>query len=669
MFSHRFLILFVDFFLLQWAFCEFCYQNNRTDFYRSKSGQCLSCLTFCNGRTDVCLHVQQLEHLCSTIYLTRNIRECEDKIDRSVVRQFLLLNHSNGNDFSLDQIDEPVCLFCGSSTRGRRCESCRQRPNGKQLSSLVELKSPTSTCFDCFCSGQNYDCQTNVTDGCLCLTFLLDVNQIESNLNQCLSNRTFNNENEQNQCRTKISQQCNSCKRGYTGVATERGHRCYKLLSTDSLHCFEYPNSIRSCWNGNEMIRTDDNRTISFEITPSYRNLNIRVLIGIEFGFADVICSVRNANFLVLTDNRVYYEFQSLITEEPNFREFNLTDEDLNFGIFYSNPTDIIIVRNLSFEHRLTILVSSNQIDFSQENFRCLIVDRPTQEVRSDDLFDPKFPPSSKFSLSDYRAIHLSTSSARISSSTNGFIRIYQSRMNIDLFVFFSVFFSSFFLFLSIGICFWKVKFAYELHRRRRTIKHEYHKRMARPFAKIQLLIKPSKIFSQNDEKSVEQLASPTITSSVDIPLLLPSTRTDIDYSSHVIAVEPLRDQNTCYTTLLFHLPGDLSTQYRLCAGTTLTQIPTDYANALVNARHEAELQKRNRRRKRYHRKNRHRSKVLLKKTTTTTTTTTTTITNSSSITTNRSSQSATQQSNQQQIQRRRKLNRRPTTTMTSGQS
>ena len=104
--------------------------------------------------------------------------------------------------------------------------------------------------------------------------------------------------------------------------------------------------------------------------------------------------------------------------------------------------------------------------------------------------------------------------------------------------------------------------------------------------------------------------------SSVDIPLLLPSTRTDIDYSPHVVSVEPLRDQNHCYTTLFFHLPGDLSTQYRLCAGTTLTQLPTDYSNALSNARLEAELQKRNRRRRRFNGQNSHPPKVVVKKTT-----------------------------------------------------
>jgi len=176
----------------------------------------------------------------------------------------------------------------------------------------------------------------------------------------------------------------------------------------------------------------------------------------------------------------------------------------IKIGILYSDPSDIIILRNLSSRHRLTLLISPTNIDFTQDNLRCLLVDQPISRIRLSDLVEP-LSQSISFSLSDYRAIHLTTGSSLLSSKTNGFIKIYQSRMNIDLFVFFSVFFSSFFLFLSIGICFWKVKFAYEIHRRRRTLKHEYHKRMARPFAKIQLFIKPSTI-TTNDEDNFQQV-------------------------------------------------------------------------------------------------------------------------------------------------------------------
>ena len=255
------------------------------------------------------------------------------------------------------------------------------------------------------------------------------------------------------------------------------------------------------------------------------------VLIGIEEGFVDVICSIRNANFLVLNDHRIFYEHRSLTDDDPIIRDYDLTHEDLNFGrdplkrlvdrhvkifafvplgVLYSDPSDIVLLRNLSSRHRLTLLISPTNIDFTQDNLRCLLVDQPMSRSRVSDLVDPPSSSSSSqsgtFFLSDYRAIHLSTGSPSLSSKTFGYVKVYQSRMNIDLFVFFSVFFSSFFLFLSIGICFWKVKFAYELHRRRRTIKHEYHKRMARPFSKIQLFIKPSTILAAEVEDKSEQV-------------------------------------------------------------------------------------------------------------------------------------------------------------------
>ncbi len=47
-----------------------------------------------------------------------------------------------------------------------------------------------------------------------------------------------------------------------------------------------------------------------------------------------MICSIRNANFLVLNDQKIYYEYQSLTDTEPIIRDYDLTNEDLNFGKF-----------------------------------------------------------------------------------------------------------------------------------------------------------------------------------------------------------------------------------------------------------------------------------------------------------------------------------------------
>jgi hypothetical protein len=59
-----------------------------------------------------------------------------------------------------------------------------------------------------------------------------------------------------------------------------------------------------------------------------------------------VICSIRNANFLILNDHRIYYEYHSLTDTEPIIRDYDLTQEDFNFGknLFFSY--DITKTRN-----------------------------------------------------------------------------------------------------------------------------------------------------------------------------------------------------------------------------------------------------------------------------------------------------------------------------------
>ena len=79
------------------------------------------------------------------MYRARNLRECQEQLNRNLVQPFLLSNQSKMmmiNDDKVDS-DEPMYLFCGNSIRGLRCEYCRQRSNGKQLSHLIELKSLT----------------------------------------------------------------------------------------------------------------------------------------------------------------------------------------------------------------------------------------------------------------------------------------------------------------------------------------------------------------------------------------------------------------------------------------------------------------------------------------------------------------------------------------------
>jgi hypothetical protein len=79
-------------------------------FFQSKSGQCVSCLSHCNYQTNVCLYINQLRRICSSIYLARNIRECQQRLTPDIVQAFLLSNRSNIFDNEKDN-DEPVSYY------------------------------------------------------------------------------------------------------------------------------------------------------------------------------------------------------------------------------------------------------------------------------------------------------------------------------------------------------------------------------------------------------------------------------------------------------------------------------------------------------------------------------------------------------------------------------
>ena len=85
--------------------------------FLSKSGQCVSCLSHCHYQSNVCLRVHQLRRLCSSIYLARNIRECQQNLTPEIVRAFLRANQSQTPDRHEDDKDEPV----SSTYHGDNC--------------------------------------------------------------------------------------------------------------------------------------------------------------------------------------------------------------------------------------------------------------------------------------------------------------------------------------------------------------------------------------------------------------------------------------------------------------------------------------------------------------------------------------------------------------------
>lgn len=74
---------------------------------------------------------------------------------------------------------------------------------------------------------------------------------------------------------------------------------------------------------------------------------------------------------------------------------------------------------------------------------------------------------------------------------SQGLLFLRQDQAHIDLFVFFSVFFSCFFLFLSVCVLLWKVKQFLDFRREQRRHIQEMTKMASRPFAKLTIYLEP----------------------------------------------------------------------------------------------------------------------------------------------------------------------------------
>lgn len=163
-------------------------------------------------------------------------------------------------------------------------------------------------------------------------------------------------------------------------------------------------------------------------------------------------------------------------------------------------------------------------------------------------------------------------------NTTYGNLYFRQDQPHIDLFVFFSVFFSCFFLFLAVCVMLWKMKQTFDARRSRQMREREMECMASRPFAKILVLV-------EHDEPLYLPLSSGLIRrrsrlnryhnrnqyyNNNDINTLtsLPPPR---ELRVIPIAIEPTEDGLASVGTVLFQLPGGLSAPSHLCLGSALT--------------------------------------------------------------------------------------------------
>jgi len=146
-----------------------------------------------------------------------------------------------------------------------------------------------------------------------------------------------------------------------------------------------------------------------------------------------------------------------------------------------------------------------------------------------------------------------------------GIVYFRQDQLHIDLFVFFSVFFSCFFLFLAACVVAWKAKQAADVRRARHRHVVEMLHMAKRPFATVTLLLDFS-----NDSDDVSASVSAASTSQSPHRKKQRKQHTSPVGDIRPVAVEPTDDGVAAVGTVFVRLPGGAEAPVRLALASSL---------------------------------------------------------------------------------------------------
>ena len=167
-----------------------------------------------------------------------------------------------------------------------------------------------------------------------------------------------------------------------------------------------------------------------------------------------------------------------------------------------------------------------------------------------------------------------------------------QDQPHIDLFVFFSVFFSCFFLFLAVCVLMWKSKQAFDSQRSRHQRRLEMEHMASRPFAKVLVTIDhPNDLApdsprptTRSMERGTTRSRLPKYTSKYSLSgsntlSTLQSNSGDDNIRINPMALEPTDDGFAAVGTFFFQLPGGSTAPVKACLGSALLTMRVMYPN------------------------------------------------------------------------------------------
>ncbi|XP_007430507.1 multiple epidermal growth factor-like domains protein 8 [Python bivittatus] len=445
--------------------------------------------------------------------------------------------------------DAAVCVNCQNNSFGDKCESC--------LHGYFLLEGK---CTKCQCNGHADYCHELDGTGCPC--------QNNTETGGCQNSAQA----DKKDC---YKQQCAKCREFFHGNPVG-GHQCYRLIIVDQESCFD-PTSQLNCFHEPNIKNLPFGRSVFFGVQPKFTNVDIRITIDVTFGGVDVYISTSYETFVVDVDRATGIHLVRIVSpgDETGGRS------GLNNGS-QSSP----LVREAQAHGLITyITVREQQAVLIVRGVRDRVVITYPHEIHA--------LKSSRFYVI---LLGIGGSSPNVTES-QGLLFFRQDQAHIDLFVFFSVFFSCFFLFLSVCVLLWKVKQFLDLRHEQRRHLQEMTKMASRPFAKVTIYFEPDSLGAPAElvflparpHKLPALAAAQPLPSRLkpyhEVPYPVAHFRRSEPFLSHLmgysyssfrvgpITLEPTDDGMAGVATVLFQLPGGLQAPNRACLGSALVTL------------------------------------------------------------------------------------------------
>ncbi|KAH8324231.1 hypothetical protein KR074_001932 [Drosophila pseudoananassae] len=542
---------------------------------------CQPCLDYCHGHSDVCV--------------AYDADPAFFNMTRSELERILPEGPAHN----------ATCLRCGNHTAGDRCDTCLTG----YFRGGEDLKTE---CRPCQCHGHGNVCDPVTGEKCNCA-------------NNTESDATCTAGGGKNSAQLCWMVQCSKCRDSYAGNPTD-GHQCYKQITVESRMCFD-AKPIEECKSKPAALKPG--QTVFFVIQPRFMNVDIRITIDVTQGELDVFMSPQDDSFIVETNETTGYH-EIFLDNRYNWGPKVKREHPLNVALpRHDNAT---IQKLFAPERRIgggglgvggggggerigsnPYYVPQLQDCKSHGGHNFIVKDQHAKDLSTHVTLNHCNTLLRLFGLRNRLVLTLPQHAHNLSATrffialrassgpepSYGSVVFRQDQLHIDLFVFFSVFFSCFFLFLAVCVIVWKVKQAADLRRARRQHVVEMLHLAKRPFAQIFLasgsldIDSPQPTASSSSSRVMRQRARQALLLQQteqaggdfhgNVVMHHTSSRRGHDPHIMLVAVEPTSDNLAAVGTVFVSLPGRSRAPLSIALGSTLISYSRQYP---LNARH-----------------------------------------------------------------------------------